>query len=185
MRLLWLVLWMSSAPSWADAPVDEAVKPVAAAAVPGLIDGQKATFRIPVSPQAKWAWNLGTPGSREYAWLVEVLTPNGRRRFGVQVWHERGAVPAQGTLLELLATGEVGVWPTGDDEGEPMEGLEVSAMVQENAVVISVSHAETFQALFSSRPGQYTVVTTRGHSPRPDQRFSREQTQAFRLIYRD
>ena len=155
--------------------------PVSAAA----ITPTRAEFRVPVQPQSVWAWNLGAPGVLEFAWLVEMPTAEGPVRFGVQVWHEEGAVPTKGSLEDLVSTGQSGVWPASATDGPARADLVVTASVEGNTVVIRIAEEASLTWLASVRPGMVKLLTQRGHGPRPEQRFQKEWSRMVPVVYRD
>jgi len=180
----WMILWMLWEAVAIAAP--PSVSPVPTGKSPaGEVSTTDAVFRVPVQPREAWGWNLGMPGVLEFGWLVELTTPTGQYRLGVQVWHVEGSMPAEGTLAELIGSGETGVWRMPEAHGAPLAEMPVSVEVQGDDLVIKVSEPSTLQTLFLARPGTFRLITHRGHGPSPDQRLRREQAQTVTLVYRD
>ena len=175
--MIWAAVASAEPPQVGSVPVGQVAT--------GVVSSSSATFHIVVPPKEAWTWNVGMPGVREYGWVVEVATPEGRYRVGVQVWHEEGGVLQQGTLSALVQSGEAGVWRADNEEGPLLKEMPVSAHVQGGEIVIEVTDPATLQALFIARPATFRVVTHRGHGPRPEQRFSSEKAQIVTLVYRD
>ena len=70
-------------------------------------------------------------------------------------------------------------------DGPAQADLVVTALVEDNTVVLRIAQEASLAWITSVRPGMVKLLTQRGHGPRPEQRFQKEWSRMVPVVYRD
>ena len=113
-----------------------------------------ARFVFPLAKRRTWEWNRPTTPDNhaEYMWAVQLDNGGRAYEFGFYRFKFAGAMPARGSLGDLLFTGQQTVAARSGSEASVLAEARVSVTEERGRLVVSVEDAKTLQLLLSDRP---------------------------------